>query len=179
MSGKKPLAHERKSSKDFAETIANWLSVIQQNIIFLQARALVDRPFWYAGGLHFECLQCGRCCAGPSSGFIWVTRPEIKLIADYLKIKPGELRRKFLRRIGLRTSIIESCVTRDCAFLQDSCGQKICIIYPVRPRQCRSWPFWAANIESAEAWNQAAVRCPGVNRGRLHSVEEIGMLKDR
>ena len=36
---------------------------------------------WYAAGLHFGCEVCGRCCAGPGEGYIWVTKPEIELIA--------------------------------------------------------------------------------------------------
>ena len=41
---------------------------------------------WYIGGLHFECGQCGKCCSGPDEGYIWVTKEEIRFIADYLKI---------------------------------------------------------------------------------------------
>lgn len=132
---------------------------------------------WYVGGLHFECLQCGRCCSGPGQGYIWVTRPEIELIADFLKTTPTELRRKFLRRVALRTTIIEHHLTRDCIFLQSSAGQKKCTIYPVRPSQCRSWPFWPSNLTGPAAWNKAAQKCPGINRGRLYSLEEIKQIR--
>ena len=39
---------------------------------------------WYAGGLYFACRECGGCCAGPTEGYIWVTEPEIELIAKHL-----------------------------------------------------------------------------------------------
>jgi hypothetical protein len=132
---------------------------------------------WYITGLHFQCAQCGQCCSGPGEGFIWVTRPEIKLIANYLEISPGELRRKFLKRIGLRTSIIEHSATKDCIFLKLIDGKKRCAIYPVRPNQCRTWPFWSENLSSGNAWNQAAVKCPGINRGRLYSFEQIENIR--
>lgn len=132
---------------------------------------------WYAAGLHFECTGCGACCSGPGEGYIWLTRPEIELIAKHLKITPGQLRKKYLRRVGLRTSIIEHATTKDCIFLQTVGEKKLCAIYEVRPSQCRSWPFWPENLSSANNWNKAAARCPGINRGRNYSAEKIERIK--
>ncbi len=134
------------------------------------------RP-WYVGGLHFECMQCGRCCAGPSAGYIWVTRAEVKLIADFLKMTEAQLRQKYLKRVGLRTTIIEHHSTRDCIFLQNNAGQKNCVIYPVRPNQCRTWPFWPSNLKNPDTWNETAKKCPGIKRGRLYSFEEIEKIR--
>ena len=128
-------------------------------------------------GLHFECQGCGGCCSGPGEGFIWVTRPEIEFIADFLKISVEQLREKYLRRVGLRTTIIEQEVTKDCIFLRKIDGQKKCIIYEVRPSQCRNWPFWSENLSSPGAWNRAAMKCPGINRGRFFSFEQIQEIK--
>ena len=129
---------------------------------------------WYVAGLHFECQGCGGCCSGPGEGYIWVTRPEIEIIADFLKMTVRQFRQKYLRRVGLRTSIIEHQTTKDCIFLQD--GEQ-CMIYSVRPSQCRSWPFWPSNLASPGDWNKAAQNCPGINRGRLYSFEEIEEIK--
>ena len=136
-----------------------------------------NKTLWYVAGLHFECAQCGNCCAGPASGYIWVTRPEIEIIAEFLKISTGQLRRDYLRRVGLRTTIIEQPSTRDCIFLRKMEGRKKCIIYPVRPKQCRSWPFWSSNLSGPDAWNVAAQKCPGINRDRLYQLEEINRIK--
>jgi len=127
--------------------------------------------------LHFECVRCGACCAGPGEGYIWVTKPEIQLIADFLKETAEQIRRKYLNRVGLRTTIIEQPGTKDCIFLQKIKGQKSCVIYPVRPSQCRIWPFWPSNLASPNAWNKAAQKCPGINRGRFYSFEEIEKIK--
>ena len=132
---------------------------------------------WYVAGLHFECTGCGACCSGPGEGYIWVTRPELELIAKHLKITPGKLRQKYLRRVGLRTSIIEHSTTKDCIFLQTVGDKKLCAIYEVRPSQCRSWPFWPENLSSPNSWNNAAARCPGINRGRNYSAEKIERIK--
>lgn len=136
-----------------------------------------SKTAWYIAGLHFECQKCGGCCSGPGEGYIWVTKPEIELIADFLKMTTGQLRQQYLKRVGLRITIIEQRTTKDCIFLQTSAGQKRCIIYPVRPSQCRSWPFWPSNLTSADAWNKAAQKCHGINRGRLYSFEEIEKIK--
>ncbi len=132
---------------------------------------------WYATGLHFECQVCGRCCSGPGEGYIWVARPEVELIAWHLGLRPDEVRQKYLRRVGLRTTIIEDPLTRDCIFLQAVDGRKRCIVYPVRPGQCRNWPFWPENLLGPDEWNRAAIKCPGVNRGRRYSYEEIERIR--
>jgi len=128
---------------------------------------------WYVAGLHFECQECGGCCSGPGEGYIWVTRPEIEIIADFLKMTVGQLRQEYLRRVGLRTTIIEHQTTKDCIFLQDIAGQRKCVIYDVRPSQCRSWPFWPSNLGNCGDWNKAADLCAGINRGRCYSVEQV------
>ncbi|MBL7153635.1 MAG: YkgJ family cysteine cluster protein [Phycisphaerae bacterium] len=135
------------------------------------------RTPWYIGGLHFECQGCGGCCSGPGEGYIWATRAEIELIADFLEISIGELKRDYLKRVGLRTTIIEHDLSRDCIFLCEIDGGKKCSIYAVRPSQCRNWPFWPNNLAGAKAWNEATRKCPGVNRGKLYSREEIDRIK--
>lgn len=130
---------------------------------------------WYVGGLHFECSQCGRCCSGPNEGYIWITKPEIELLAKHLDITIKQLSRKYLTHLGARTSIIEHKQTKDCIFLTNGC----CEIYNVRPNQCRTWPFWPSNLKSPNEWNYAAMKCPGINRGGLYTFEEIEKIKNQ
>lgn len=135
------------------------------------------KTLWYSGGLHFECCGCGDCCSGPGEGYIWITQPEVKFVADFLKITENKLRQEYLNRVNLRTTIIEHASTKDCIFLKRIDGEKKCLVYPVRPNQCRTWPFWTDNLSSPGAWNKATERCNGINRGRLYSFEEIEKLK--
>jgi Fe-S-cluster containining protein len=86
---------------------------------------------------------------------------------------PKELKQQFLRRVGLRMTIVEDPHTRDCVFLQQTRQGRGCAIYEVRPAQCRNWPFWEHNLASPDTWNSTAQACPGINRGRLHSPEQI------
>jgi Fe-S-cluster containining protein len=132
-----------------------------------------EKTRWYVAGLHFECMQCGDCCSGPEQGYVWITRREIELLAEFLDMPIGELRSKYLKRVGMRTTILEQPKSRDCMFLRRIDGQKRCTIYPVRPSQCRNWPFWASNLGRPGQWNQAARKCPGINRGKLHTFKHI------
>jgi uncharacterized protein len=132
---------------------------------------------WYIAGLHFECQKCGSCCAGPDEGYIWVTGKEVELIAEFLGISAKDLRDKYLKRVGFRTTIKEQDVTKDCIFLRSIDGQKQCVIYPVRPSQCRNWPFWQDNIANPNCWNRTAQKCPGINRGRAYDRQEIQRIK--
>ncbi|HDY66101.1 MAG TPA: YkgJ family cysteine cluster protein [Phycisphaerae bacterium] len=124
---------------------------------------------WYVAGLAFECLECGRCCAGPEEGYVWVTEKEIASIAKYLQISEAAFRTRHARQIGRRCSLIERSDNKDCVFL----ANKRCLIYSVRPKQCRTWPFWTRNIETPEDWSLTAQQCPGINRGSLRPFEEI------
>ena len=131
---------------------------------------------WYAAGLAFECTRCGRCCAGPNEGYVWVTDDEIAAIAEFLGTSGEELRRVYARRVDGRYSLIERQDNHDCIFLEQASAEgaaRACRIYPVRPRQCRNWPFWPGNLLRPEDWSRAAGRCPGVNRGGKISPEQI------
>jgi uncharacterized protein len=132
---------------------------------------------WYVAGLRFQCAQCGNCCAGPNEGYIWATAEELAAIAEFLKMPVKDLRRRYVERVGSRTTIVEDLQTKDCIFLQTLEGERRCVIYPVRPTQCRTWPFWAANLTEPDAWNHAAQRCSGINRGRIYTYEQIERLK--
>ena len=136
-----------------------------------------NKTTWYQAGLAFECAQCASCCSGPGEGYIWVTKHEVELIADFLKITPWQLRKKYLKRISLRSTIIEQPVTKDCIFLKNIDGKRECLIYPVRPNQCRTWPFWASNLTNPNCWNRAAQKCPGINRGKIHNRQKIEQKK--
>lgn len=124
---------------------------------------------WYEAGLAFECTQCGNCCTG-SPGFVWVTETDIEQIAEYLDKPIGEIRLLYTRPARGKVSLTEY-PNGDCVFFD---GQsRRCQIYPVRPVQCRTWPFWNGNVHSPEAWEATGRHCPGINRGGFVSLEEI------
>lgn len=124
---------------------------------------------WYQEGLKFQCTQCGNCCTG-APGVVWVNDEELQQLADFLGKSIGEVRLMHTRRIGNRVSLTEYA-NGDCVFFD---GQsRRCTVYPVRPRQCRSWPFWDSNLASPEDWKETQQHCPGAGCGDFVSLEEI------
>lgn len=122
---------------------------------------------WYADGLCFACEGCGKCCTG-GPGYVWVSEAEIDAIAAYLRIERHAFRRQHLF-LGYRGYSLREKPNYDCIFME--AGR--CRIYPVRPRQCRSFPFWPDALRSPERWQHYASACPGMGRGRLYSLAEI------
>ena len=125
--------------------------------------------WWEKEGLRFECTQCGKCCGG-EPGSIWVDEKERSRIAEFLAIDEVSLRKDYLVRKGGFVSIKER-ENFDCAFL-DPVSKK-CTIYPVRPDQCSAFPFWDALLTDKKIWNFYAIRCPGMNNGKLYNKEII------
>jgi uncharacterized protein len=126
-----------------------------------------DAP-WYRDGLSFECTRCGACCTG-APGYVWVGPEEIARLAEHLGLSADDFGRKYLRRVGRRYSLIER-PGGDCVFWSRTEG---CTVYPARPVQCQTWPFWPENIESPEDWQRTTRACPGSGHGRWFSLEEI------
>ena len=126
-----------------------------------------DEP-WYAGGLAFECTRCGHCCTG-DPGFVWVTDEELAAIAKFLGRPLREVRDLHARKSRGRITLRERA-NGDCVFFD---RQKGCTIYPVRPPQCRTWPFWESNVATPEDWERTCSTCPGSGTGEVIPVEEI------
>ena len=126
-----------------------------------------DEP-WFHEGLAFTCTRCGACCTG-APGYVWVDGGQIAALADFRGETIEEFTRQHVRQVGHRLSLVER-PNGDCVFWDRATG---CTVYPARPVQCRTWPFWPENIASHEEWQDTTRACPGAGQGRVHSVEEI------
>lgn len=140
-------------------------------------KKIKKRRKWYSTGLHFECIGCGQCCSGPEEGYVWIVKPEIELLAKELGIGIEEVHEKHVRLIVKRYSLIEKSPSKDCIFLTNTESGKGCEVYSVRPNQCRTWPFWSMNLHVKDMWEIASASCPGMNRGKFYSFEEIENLR--
>ena len=152
----------------------------------------VEKSPWYADGLQFTCTQCGNCCTG-GPGFVWISEEEITRLASHLQLSTEEVTAKYCRTVFGRVSLLEHRNAQgehDCIFLKEERTERpegdqtvthtkrSCTVYPVRPLQCRTWPFWDSNLSSPDIWNSAAERCHGMNRGRVFTVEQMETLRD-
>ena len=124
---------------------------------------------WYKGGLKFKCTSCGDCCTG-APGYVWVNKAEIEAIAARLEMDVEAFSRKYVRLIGIRRALLEYA-NGDCVFFDNQTRK--CSVYEQRPRQCRTWPFWASNLRSPETWQETCHSCPGADRGPLIPLEQI------
>lgn len=135
--------------------------------------------------------MCGNCCSGPP-GFIWLDGQEQQRLAEHLGLTVVEMLRKYCRKIDGRVSLKEVRTregNHDCIFLKELPAEKgdgqavqhprrVCGIYPVRPLQCRTWPFWDGMMATRDQWEHATRRCPGINRGRHYTAAEVEALRD-
>jgi Fe-S-cluster containining protein len=99
-----------------------------------------------------------------------VNADELKSIAEYLGKTVNEVRLEHTRLVGRRISLTERS-NGDCTFFDSQ--TRHCKIYPVRPKQCRTWPFWNSNLESPETWDDTQRHCPGAGHGAFFSLDEI------
>lgn len=114
---------------------------------------------WFKEGLRFKCTECGKCCTG-GPGYVWVTETEADKIAELLGLSVEDFKKQYLRVVDGRWSLIEKeGPDYDCIFLKE----KKCVIYPVRPKQCRTFPWWKGVLSSEENWKSTANYCEGIN----------------
>jgi hypothetical protein len=97
---------------------------------------------------------------------VWFEDAEASAIAEYLGVSDTEFRWSYARWEAGRWTLEE--VKRngqyDCVFLKrdTKTGKAGCSIYPVRPAQCRTWPFWDSNLRSPRDWQRSMSKCPGM-----------------
>ena len=127
---------------------------------------IYNRHYFFDQGLRFECQRCGACCIG-DSGIIYVDKNEVAPIAKYLSVRASYFIEKYLYTFQAGYSIREHADGR-CLFYQNGC-----IIYPVRPNQCETFPFWLENLRSPKKWKRISKECKGIGHGPLYSKEQI------
>lgn len=123
--------------------------------------------------LRFECTRCGECCTSRGEyGYVYLNDSEVVDIAGHLGLLPHEFRQRytFVDEYGWTQIVLEN----RCVFL-GSDGS--CQIYPVRPIQCRTFPFWPDLVTEEGGFTDEARRvCEGVGRGKLYQIEDVAPL---
>ena len=102
----------------------------------------------------FECKKCGDCCKGYGGTF--VTPGDIKRISEHIQADPKTFVAEYCEFSGNKPLLAQG---RDgyCVF-----WDKVCVIHPVKPRMCRSWPFIENILADITNWRVMAGSCPGI-----------------
>lgn len=119
--------------------------------------------------LRFECTGCGVCCTGDASRYVAAGPQEQETIRAFLNVSRAWFRRRYLTRVDDTTEGLRLAHGR-CVFLNEA-GR--CRIYPVRPVQCRTYPWWPEVLASSASWRAEARRCEGINRGTQVPLTKI------
>jgi len=117
--------------------------------------------------LRFECQRgCTACCE--QKGFVYLTEPDLTRIAGFLGMSAEAFERKYVYRTAHLLRLRVPAESR-CSFLREGgCG-----IHPVKPTQCRIFPFWPELAEDKREWRKTARYCPGIGKGPLIQIEAV------
>ena len=126
---------------------------------------------FYKNGLNFACQRCSFCC-GHSPGFVYLSRRDLTELCTYFKMSVKDFVNKYCRWVdyyyGETVLALQEQKNYDCILWNNGCTA-----YQGRPVQCSTWPFWSWMIKTKAMWEECAKECPGMNKGRLWTFEEI------
>lgn len=114
--------------------------------------------------IRFQCQPgCSRCCE--VRGFVYLTEQNVRRAAQYLGMAQSDFEARYIYRTRhlLR---LRKPRGKQCHFLN---GHQ-CDIHPVKPVQCRLFPFWPELIENRAAWRATGTWCPGIGQGPLVQI---------
>jgi Fe-S-cluster containining protein len=125
---------------------------------------------FYQNGIRFECTGCGDCCRSHGEyAYVYLSTKDVDIISSYLKMNRLDFLNAYCKNDEYG-NVHLSMTDGDCNFLKKK-GR--CRIYPVRPMQCKAWPFWTENLQEHIFKGAVAGYCKGVGKGRLWTEKEI------
>ena len=127
-------------------------------------------------GIRFECQGSSNCCVSRGSyGYVYLSKKDIGELSKFFNLKSKDFINLYCDKIDGFLCLKERNKDGKCQFLDN----KQCSVYKARPIQCRTWPFWSTNMNS-KTWNKEISKfCPGINKGKLFTKEDIKkIIKD-
>ena len=115
-------------------------------------------------GLRFACVPgCTNCC--DQEGYVYVSEADIPRIAAFLGMTQRDFEKQYVYRSKFTTRLRKPPESQ-CYFLREgACG-----IHPVKPVQCRTFPYWPELVENRDSWDAAGRYCPGIGTGPLVQI---------
>jgi len=109
---------------------------------------------------RFTCKRCSNCCR-IEPGIVKLTIEDFDNIMNSLKMDQATFLSQCCREIYKNGKIFVGLKEKknyDCIFWNNGC-----IIYEVRPLQCRTFPYWPQIVESDTEWKEEKNRCSGLD----------------
>ena len=133
---------------------------------------------FFENGLHFECNGCSLCCRF-NGGVVMLSKTDLDSLSKWAELTPEQFIKVYCQWIKNQDGKEYLCLrlkhngenTEDCIFWDSSIPG--CQAYKARPVQCSTYPFWTKLLQNQKEWNNEVKDCPGINKGPLHSKEEI------
>lgn len=123
------------------------------------------QSFGAEAGLRFACQPgCTKCCE--VKGYVYLTEEDVSRAAGHVGMEQGEFEAKYVYRTKNIRRIRKPRGGKQCPFL----GGGGCEIHPVKPVQCRLFPFWPELVESRTLWAKTGEWCPGIGQGPLIQI---------
>ena len=114
--------------------------------------------------LRFACQPgCTKCCE--VRGFVYITENDLQLMARYVGLTAEAFEKKYVVRYKQLLRLRKPRGSQ-CHFL---IGEG-CSVHPVKPVQCRLYPFWPELVEQRANWEAERKMCPGIGKGELIQI---------
>jgi len=120
---------------------------------------------------RFVCVRCNQCCGG-QPGYVWLSQKDLEALSNYLHVSKRTFAFEYCRPVNIGITLTLSLKEKenhDCIFL----GREGCVVYEVRPAQCRTYPFWESVLEDEQRWTEEGNACPGIGQGAIVPSETI------
>lgn len=102
---------------------------------------------------------------------MYLTEQDVERAAQFLGISAAEFERRHVYRTKNQRRL-RMPRHASCTFLTP----EGCSIHPVKPVQCRIFPFWPELLEDKREWKRTARWCPGIGKGELIQIETARTL---
>lgn len=115
-------------------------------------------------GIRFACQPgCTKCCN--VTGYVYLTEDDLVRAAKFVGLGAEEFERMYVIRFKRRLRLRKPKASQ-CHFLT----AEGCRIHPVKPVQCRLYPFWPELVEDRKSWAREGKFCPGIGQGPLIQI---------
>jgi Fe-S-cluster containining protein len=96
---------------------------------------------------------------------VYITEADLRNIAEFVGLSAQDFEKRYIIRYR-HVLRLRKPRKSQCHFLTAT-G---CIVHPVKPVQCRTYPFWPELVETVAAWKAEGTRCPGIHKGQLIQI---------